>query len=158
MTVFNPLFKYFKVGLKVGIIGCGGLGHLAIQYASKMGAEVTAFSGTPEKSEWLKKLGANFIESSTDLVSLAKQFQQFDIILSTLPTYKPELFKAYLRIVKKQGIFAVVGIPDINENTAPIEFFTLVANEITIVGSIIASVDVIPINITDHKKNAGVLN
>ena len=87
LTVFSPIHKYFKAGAKIGIIGCGGLGHLAIQFAAKMGAEVTAFSSAPEKSEWLKQLGANFIVNSTDLQSLAKEFQKYDLVLSTMPAY-----------------------------------------------------------------------
>ena len=59
-TVFEVLYRYgIRAGDRVGIIGVGGLGHLAIQYANKMGCEVVAFSGTEAKREETMRLGAH---------------------------------------------------------------------------------------------------
>ncbi|KAF8135172.1 chaperonin 10-like protein [Boletus edulis] len=57
-TVFNTLYTYVRSTDRVGIVGVGGLGHLAIQFASKMGCDVIVFSGTESKKEEAKKLGA----------------------------------------------------------------------------------------------------
>ena len=59
-TVFNALYSYgIKSTDRVGVMGVGGLGHLAIQYASKMGCDVVVFSGSDSKKEEAQKLGAN---------------------------------------------------------------------------------------------------
>ncbi|KAF9258143.1 GroES-like protein [Marasmius fiardii PR-910] len=57
-TVFTPLIEYVKATDRVGIVGIGGLGHLAIQFAAKMGCDVVAFSGSESKREEAMKLGA----------------------------------------------------------------------------------------------------
>ena len=68
ITVYAPLRIYkIKPHHKVGVIGIGGLGHLAVQYAAAMGCEVTAFSTSPDKEKEAKELGArNFIVSKDD--------------------------------------------------------------------------------------------
>jgi len=58
-TVFMPLLRHVKPGERVGVVGIGGLGHLAIQFASKWGCEVVAFSGTDAKKDEALALGAN---------------------------------------------------------------------------------------------------
>jgi D-arabinose 1-dehydrogenase-like Zn-dependent alcohol dehydrogenase len=59
MTVFTPLIRYaVKPTDRVGVVGIGALGHLAIQFASKMGSDVVAFSGTESKKEEALALGA----------------------------------------------------------------------------------------------------
>ncbi|THU98678.1 GroES-like protein [Dendrothele bispora CBS 962.96] len=58
VSVFTPLIEYVKPSDRVGIVGIGGLGHLAIQFASKMGCDVVAFSGSPSKREETLALGA----------------------------------------------------------------------------------------------------
>jgi D-arabinose 1-dehydrogenase-like Zn-dependent alcohol dehydrogenase len=59
MTVFTPMFKFgIKTGHRVGIIGIGGLGHLAIQYGAKLGGEVVVFSGSADKEKEAIALGA----------------------------------------------------------------------------------------------------
>lgn len=57
-TVFNPLFHHVKPGSAVGVVGIGGLGHLAIQFARKMGARVTVFTSGKGKGEEAVRLGA----------------------------------------------------------------------------------------------------
>merc|ERR1712232_1245276 len=60
-TVFTPLYEFnIKPTAKVGVVGVGGLGHLAIQFASKWGCEVTAFTRpSSEKEKLVKELGAH---------------------------------------------------------------------------------------------------
>lgn len=65
-TVFTPLWEHTKPTDHVGILGIGGLGHLAIQFAAKMGCEVTVFSSTDSKKEEAMQLGASRFISSSD--------------------------------------------------------------------------------------------
>lgn len=56
--MFTPLLRHVKKGERVGVVGIGGLGHLAIQFASRWGCEVVAFSGSESKREEAMRLGA----------------------------------------------------------------------------------------------------
>lgn len=92
----------------VGVLGAGGLGHLAIQFLNKMGHEVYAFSHSPGKKEMINQLGAEFILSSNS-DSLSALNKKFDFIISTLNVqYDPD---AFLKILKPQGKFCVVATP-----------------------------------------------
>jgi D-arabinose 1-dehydrogenase-like Zn-dependent alcohol dehydrogenase len=58
-TVYSALKTYYRPGLRVGVLGIGGLGHLAIQFAAKMGAETVVFSTSPSKEKEAKEFGAS---------------------------------------------------------------------------------------------------
>ncbi|MDR1498600.1 MAG: NAD(P)-dependent alcohol dehydrogenase [Puniceicoccales bacterium] len=109
VTTYSPL-KSNKVGkgTKVGIAGFGGLGHMAVQYAVKMGAEVTVFDITDAKAEWAKKLGA------VRYVNTKKGFPKdlaakFDIILSTIPFHYDTT--DYMKLLRVDGNFVIIGLP-----------------------------------------------
>lgn len=70
VTVYAPIKRWLKRNGKAAVIGIGGLGHLAVMYAAKLGMEVTAFSSTLEKKDFIHGLGATAVSSSTDLASL----------------------------------------------------------------------------------------
>ncbi len=68
ITVYSPLRRYLRPASRVGIVGIGGLGHLAIQFARAMGAEVTAISTTQDKAAEARRFGAHhFVTSTTDI-------------------------------------------------------------------------------------------
>lgn len=72
ITVFNPMVQFgVRPTDRVGVIGLGGLGHLALQFLDKWGCEVTAFSSHPEKSDELRRLGADAIVNSRDDAALS---------------------------------------------------------------------------------------
>lgn len=84
ITVFNPIVQLgIKPTDKVGVVGIGGLGHLALQFLNKWGCEVTAFTSSSSKSDEAKRLGAHYAVSSRDDAALAKIRGQFDFILVT---------------------------------------------------------------------------
>lgn len=84
ITVFNPIVQLgIKPTDKVGVVGIGGLGHLALQFLNKWGCEVTAFTSSSSKSDEAKRLGAHYTVSSRDDAALAKLKGQFDFILVT---------------------------------------------------------------------------
>jgi alcohol dehydrogenase (NADP+) len=58
MTTFKPLYEYAKKGERVAVLGVGGLGHFALQWAQKMGCEVHCFSSSHKKDELTKRLGS----------------------------------------------------------------------------------------------------
>lgn len=73
VTVHAPIKKYVKRNGTCAVIGIGGLGHLALQYAAKMGMIVTAFTSSTNKVEEANSFGASFISSSIDFDSLTKE-------------------------------------------------------------------------------------
>ncbi len=85
ITVYSP-FKLYDVQApqSVAIIGIGGLGHLALQFAKAFGCEVTAISSSPDKEEEAKKFGADHFISLSNPEQMKKAFNSFDFILSTV--------------------------------------------------------------------------
>lgn len=110
ITTYSPLhYAGVKKGDKVAVAGFGGLGHMALQYAVRLGADVTVFDITEDKRADALKMGAvryvnvNKTNESKDLKST------FDFILSTIPTkYEPAM---YLKMLKIDGQMGIVGLP-----------------------------------------------
>lgn len=108
ITVFNPFVKLdIKPTDKVGVVGIGGLGHLALQFADKWGCDVTAFSSSPDKTQELKKLGADNVVNSRSDSELEKLQRTFDMILVTVNV--PLNWGAYLAALAPKGQMHVVG-------------------------------------------------
>lgn len=108
ITVFNPFYQYdVKPTDKVGVIGIGGLGHLALQFADKWGCEVTAFSSSPDKTEELKNLGADFVVNSRSDEELEAVKGKFDLILSTVNV--PLNWELYLQTLAPKGRLHILG-------------------------------------------------
>jgi uncharacterized zinc-type alcohol dehydrogenase-like protein len=109
-TVFAPLRRY-GVGANsaVGVVGIGGLGHIALRFLEKMGAEVTAFSSSPDKREESLRLGAHHACSSTDAHELKKLFGSLDLILCTAPARLDWI--TYMQVLKPGGTLCLVGAP-----------------------------------------------
>ncbi len=85
ITVFNPLVQFdVKPTDKVGVIGIGGLGHLALQFLNKWGCEVTAFTSSPDKEKEAKDFGAHKTLNSRDPKSWKEAEGRFDFLLSTV--------------------------------------------------------------------------
>lgn len=85
ITVFNPLVQFgIKPTSKVGVIGIGGLGHIALQFLNAWGCEVTAFTSSESKKEEALKLGAHHVLNSSDAAQLEAAAGRFDFIISTV--------------------------------------------------------------------------
>jgi len=85
ITVFNPIVQFgVKPTDRVGVIGIGGLGHLALQFLAKWGCEVTAFSSNQAKSEEARRMGAHHVVDSRDAAQLEAIAGSLDFILSTV--------------------------------------------------------------------------
>lgn len=108
ITVFNPIVQFdVRPTHRVGVIGIGGLGHLALQFLNKWGCEVTAFSSSAGKDEEAKKLGAHHVVNSRDDAAMAKLAGRFDFILSTVNV--PLNWPTYIQALAPKGRLHVVG-------------------------------------------------
>ena len=84
ITVFNPLAMYANPSSRVGIVGIGGLGHMAVKFAAAFGCDVTAFTSSESKFEEAKNFGATHVVSSRDTAAIQKLAGQFDLLISTV--------------------------------------------------------------------------
>ncbi len=109
ITVYSPL-KHWKAGpgKNVGIIGIGGLGHMAIKIAKAMGAKVTVFTTSQAKADDATRLGADQVVLSTAIEQM-KACPKQDMILDTVSA-KHDV-NAYLRLLKVEGSLVLVGLP-----------------------------------------------
>jgi uncharacterized zinc-type alcohol dehydrogenase-like protein len=111
VTVWSPL-KHFnvKAGDRMGVVGLGGLGHMAVKLASALGAEVTLFTTSPAKGADARRLGAKHVVVSRDAAQMAGCQASLDIILDCVAA--PHDLDPYLNALKTNGQLVLVGIPD----------------------------------------------
>ena len=108
ITTFSPLRTWnVKEGSRVGVIGLGGLGHMAVKLAVAMGAEVTVLSRSDAKSQEAKNLGAKGVLVSTDDDAMEKAAGSFDVILDTVPV-KHDI-NIYTPLLDIDGSLVIVG-------------------------------------------------
>lgn len=139
ITTFLPLFKFGAENFKIGVVGCGGLGHFAIQFAKKMGMKVDLLTSSLKKSDLAKTLGAEDIFDWTKNEHLGKN-NYYDIILNTISCPLTEnQINGFLDILKPEGKFIQVGISDINKNLI-IKPGKLVFKGIQFIGSMVGGV------------------
>lgn len=109
ITTYSPLKRYgIKKGKKVGVVGLGGLGHMAVKISKAMGAEVVVFSTSPSKEMDAKKLGAKHFVISKEAGNFAKWQGQLDLIIDTVSA--PHDFTPYLSSLKIDGTHVLVGV------------------------------------------------
>lgn len=108
ITTYSPLKKWnVKPGSRVGVIGLGGLGHMAVKLAVAMGAEVTVISRTNSKEDEAVALGARRILASTDQAALDASASAFDLIIDTAPV-KHDV-NIYTPLLDVDGTLVIVG-------------------------------------------------
>lgn len=133
ITVYTPLRTYIKhPGMKVGVIGIGGLGHLAIKFARAMGAEVTAFSTSVNKEKEAKEFGAHHFCQWNEAEEIKKASGKQDLIISTSSS---EInWEKCFELLGNNGVFCIVGLP---VSTLNIPLLPLVFGQKAIVGSVV---------------------
>lgn len=137
ITTYSPIMNaQVKAGDKVGIIGIGGLGHIAIKLAASLGAEVYAFTTSADKVEDAKSFGAKEVIVVDDLSKLAPYRGTLDYMLSTVP-YAYEM-SSYIDCVKPHGYFTQVGQPIGGQLT--INNFNMIFNQVNFNGSLIGGI------------------
>jgi uncharacterized zinc-type alcohol dehydrogenase-like protein len=133
ITTYSPL-RHWKVGEghKVGIVGLGGLGHMAVKFAVSFGAEVTMLSTSPAKRADAEKLGAHRFALTKDPEQLKGLSNYFDFIIDTVSAEHD--YNMYLSMIKTSGTMICVGAPP-----TPTEIFgmNLIFNRRSIGGSLI---------------------
>ena len=133
ISVYNPLRLYAQQSAqKIGIIGIGGLGHLAIQFAHALGYEVTVISSSPAKKEEALGFGADHFVVSDDKASLRKLEFNFDLLLCT--AHGDINWEWLLTILRKRGKLVLVGFPNVALNSTD-----LVVHELSITGSFVGN-------------------
>jgi uncharacterized zinc-type alcohol dehydrogenase-like protein len=136
ITTYSPL-RHLKVGKghKVGVLGLGGLGHMAVKFAVSFGAEVTMLSGSPSKEADAKLLGAHHFALTSDGKTMTDLANSFDFILNTVSGKHD--YNAYLNLLRTNGTMIIVGVPP---TPAEIPAFTLIMKRRSIMGSLIGGI------------------
>ncbi len=111
ITTYSPL-KQWKLerGQKLGVIGLGGLGHMAVKFGAAMGAEVTVVSTSPKKEADARRLGATSFLVSTEDGALAKAQGTFDLIIDTVAANHD--VNSLIALLRRDGTMVMVGVPD----------------------------------------------
>jgi alcohol dehydrogenase (NADP+) len=133
ITTYSPLKRYRAgKGMRVGVVGLGGLGHMAVKIAKAMGAEVTVFSTSPGKEKDAKDLGAKNFVVTKDPANFAAVAGKLDLIIDTVSANHD--FTPYLQSLKKGGTHVLVGAaPEPNQVAA----FALIFGRKQLTGSLI---------------------
>ncbi len=133
ITTYSPL-RHWKVtkGKKVGVVGLGGLGHMAVKIANAFGGEVTLFTTSPGKTADAKRLGAHDVVLSRDEDAMKQRAKSLDFIIDTVSA-KHDL-NAYLELLKRDGTLTQVGLPP---EPLPVAAFPLIFYRRSLAGSLI---------------------
>lgn len=136
ITTYSPL-KFLGVsrGHRVGVLGLGGLGHMAVKLAASFGAEVTVLSGSQSKADDAKKIGATHFALTSDEEQMNKLAGHFDFIVDTVAA-KHNLNQA-LDCLKREGTLVMVGASD---KPLDLGVFSLIMKRRKIMGSLIGGI------------------
>lgn len=136
ITTYAPLKKWGAgPGTKVAIVGLGGLGHMGVQIAHAMGAEVTVLSQSLKKQEDGLRLGADHYYATSDPATFSTLKNSFDLIVNTVSA-KIDL-DAYLGLLAVDGTMVNVGAP---AEPLSVNVFSLITNRRTFAGSMIGGI------------------
>lgn len=136
ITTYSPL-RHWKVGkgTHVGVVGLGGLGHMAVKNAIAMGADVTVLSTSASKEKDAKNLGAQHFAVTSKPGALAALKGTFDFIIDTVSA--PHELSPYLETLATQGVMVLVGVPP---KPAELHAFSLIMGRRSLAGSLIGGI------------------
>lgn len=136
ITTYSPLkFANVQAGMRVAVVGLGGLGHMAVKFAVAFGAEVTVISTSASKVQEASKLGAHHFILAKDVNALTPYASSFDIVLDAISADHD--YTQYLNLLALNGKLLVVGLPEHQPKVSP---FALIKNRRSIIGSMIGSI------------------
>jgi uncharacterized zinc-type alcohol dehydrogenase-like protein len=130
VTVFNPLLTYTKPTDRVAIVGIGGLGHLAVKFATAFGCEVTAFTSSESKFKEASNFGAHHVVSSKDSSAIQNLTNKFDLVLVT--TSVPLDWPSLIASLAPMGRLHFVGVV---MEAIPVHVFSLLEGQRSISSS-----------------------
>lgn len=134
ITTYSPLRRFgVRPGHRVGVVGMGGLGHMAVKFARAMGAEVTVFTRSGDKAREATRQGAHQVVVSTDASQMKAVAGRYDFVLDTVPARHD--LNPYVGALTTDGILIVVGLLEPVE--PPLNAATLVVRRRMIAGSLI---------------------
>ena len=132
VTVYAPLSRWARPAMRVGVVGIGGLGHLALQFARAMDCEVTAISTSPDKEAEARGFGAHRFLATREKGALRAAGGSLDVILSTV--FVAQDWMALVAALRPNGVLCVVGGPP---EPISVPAFALISGQKTIAGSAI---------------------
>lgn len=137
ITTYSPL-NHFEVeeGDVVGVVGLGGLGHMAVKIAKAMGAEVTVFTTSERKFAAARELGADHVVLSTDPAAMEAADRSIDVIIDTVAA--PHDLNPYFRTLRVDGALFQLGLP--SEAMPPVNPGALIRRRIAYAGSLIGGI------------------
>ena len=136
ITVYSPLREWKAgPGVRVGVIGLGGLGHMAVKFAHAMGADVTLISHSEHKKEDALRLGANHFLLSSDKEQMKAAKYSFDLIINTVSASLD--MDRYMSLLSLDGTMVMVGLP---VEPLTLRAFTLTGARRRLAGSGIGSI------------------
>jgi uncharacterized zinc-type alcohol dehydrogenase-like protein len=133
ITTYSPL-RHWKAGpgMKVGIVGLGGLGHMALKFAHSLGAHTVQFTTNLRKREDALKLGADEVVLSTDAGAMKAHTNSLDFIIDAAAA--PHAVDPYTALLKQDATMCLVGLPD---KPPAVSIFNLISRRISVAGSMI---------------------
>lgn len=136
ITTYSPLrLQKIGKGHKIGVVGLGGLGHMAVKFGHAFGAHVALFTTSPDKTQDALRLGADEVILSKDEALMESHARSFDFVLDTVAA-KHDL-NPYLALLKRDCTLTLVGIPP---EPLPVAAFNLIAPRRSLTGSLIGGI------------------
>jgi len=136
ITTYSPM-RHWGVtkGKKVGVVGLGGLGHMAVKFAHALGAHVVVFTTSPNKEKDAVRLGADEVVNSRNPDQMKKHRASFDFIIDTVSAEHD--INAYIQLLGRDGNITLVGVPD---KPYPVSAYGLLFGRRSLSGSIIGGI------------------
>ena len=136
ITTYSPL-RHWKVGkgTRVGVVGLGGLGHMAVKLAAAMGAEVTLFSTSPAKEADARRLGAHEFALTTERGAFKRFSNRLDLIVDAASA--PHDYDKFLGMLRVDGAMVLLGVPP---EPTPLRAYSLISGRRSLAGSLIGGI------------------
>lgn len=137
ITTYSPLRRFdVKPGDAVGVVGLGGLGHMAVKIAKAMGASVTVFTTSAGKTDPAVRLGADKVVLSNDPNAMENSARTLNVIIDTVAA--PHDLNPYLRTLRRDGALYQLGLPP--EDMPPVQPGLLIRRRLSYTGSLIGGI------------------